>query len=249
MPCGRAEQQGYWGSNVGTEGQMRSPSRDVHPPCCLPDVKERCRPQLRLWFPSLLRAGTLLWGNTGWLRTAPRGPLITPLKHMVMPMLAFSKASFSYNCVRETLVWMEKEGVFSHIILEMQKKKKKKKQTKPYDWNFFPSQELHLCRDPHSYTPLHMIQYWLKLGWAQNQTKRAYCCAGLKNDINPISSLGQEQDKTSPKLTCPHPLSTYWPDPSMWANCHQEHQDILPPTSHGRGGPWGDISSHQRQVS
>lgn len=109
------EKCGYRGSDVGTKGQMRVPRDQCGP------QEGTCTPlaTCQMWkrgaghssgsgSPSLLRAGTLRWGNTEWLRTAPREPLITPLKHMVMPMPAFSKASLSYNCVRET-GWSRKE--------------------------------------------------------------------------------------------------------------------------------------------
>lgn len=39
----------------------------------------------------------------------------------VMPVRAFSEASLGYDRVRETLVRMEQEGAFSHIIWETPK--------------------------------------------------------------------------------------------------------------------------------
>lgn len=109
-------------------------------------------------------------------------------------------------------MWTQQEGVFSHIIWEMQKHRQSPLIGASLHHNLVRNGRLLLSVEC-SNTPQNLN----RAAWAQNQTHTA--SPRTPDDVNPISLLGQYK-KHPLNSTCTYPHPSDWPDPLMGTNCH-----------------------------
>lgn len=161
--------------------------------------------------PPLLGA-VLQRGNMGWLRTAVRGPLITPFTYArscsYRPFPGFPLGMAEINtrvdragrCFQPHNLGNAKTNLRSLIEAFLHHNPGQE------PFSLVMSAEIH-C----SNASLHLIQCWLKLGWAQNQTKTASHRSG--DDINQLaeSAVRQNTPQTQPApIPAPQTGLTHW---------------------------------------